>query len=367
MHLEQPHNCPFDVDVVREDMATMLGALGRIDQLREAAIYITGATGMIASYLIYFLLYLNEEQGFRINIYANARSSEKIKKRFGVFSEKPYFKFVKADVNEPFPSGINVDYIIHAASLASPQHYGSNPVETMLPNTIGTWRLLEAAKALPLESFLFFSSSAVYGDSEDTAPLDESSLTFLDFTMQGNFYGVSKRCGEALGRAYHAEYDVPFKSARIFHSYGPTMDVVHDKRLFSEFTRNIIECKDLEIRSDGLAVRSFCYLSDAVIGLLLILLYGEDGQSYNVGNPRQTYTVLDLASKLTAAFRDRGISVSMQNNQQSEHGYLAIPKKHVSPFSIDKLEQLGFAPTVGVEEGFKRTVRALEAIREIRS
>lgn len=363
--MRQSLHYPFTIDIIQEDMSTILNSLSRIERLKEKSIYITGATGMIASYLIYFFIYLNEKQNFRINIFANGRSFEKVKKRYGAFSEKDYFNFVQADVNDPFPSDVTVDYIIHAASLASPQHYGSNPVETMLPNTVGMWRLLEASKNLPLQGFLFFSSSAVYGDSVDETPVNESCPTLLDFTMQGNFYGVSKQCGEALGRAYLAEYSVPFKSARIFHSYGPTMDILHDKRLFSAFTRNIIERRDLEIKGDGLAIRSFCYLSDTIIGLLLILLDGENGQSYNVGNPWQTYTVLELASKLATAFHDRGISVCMKEDKQGEDGYLTIPKKHVSPFSIDKLEHLGFAPTVSVEEGFKKTVTAIEAIRAI--
>ena len=361
--LNQPMSPLLAADIIQSDMDAVLDSLENTDQLRESTIYITGATGMIASYLTFFFIYLNEKQDHRIDIYANARSPKKLIKRFGAYTEEPYFHFVQSDINDPLSQGFHADYIIHAASLASPQYYGSNPVETMLPNSIGTWHLLETARHSPPKCFLFFSSSAVYGEPIGDTPLTESSPTLLDFTRQGNFYGVSKRYGEALGLAYWNEYDVPFKAARIFHSYGPTMDIYHDKRLFSEFAKNIIERRDLEIKSDGSAIRSFCYLSDTITGLLLILLHGENGQSYNVGNPWQTYTVLDLAAKLADAFHDRGISFHLQDTMQSGLGYLAIPKKHISPFSIDKLEQLGFTPSISVEEGFRKTVAVLETIQ----
>ena len=114
--------------------------------LKGKSFYISGATGMIASYFVMFLIYLNEVRSFDIQIYVGIRKIAKAQWRFGDYVDRKYFYVVEGDVVNDFPINKKINYIVHAASLASPQYYGGMPVETMLPNIVGAYRLLESAR-----------------------------------------------------------------------------------------------------------------------------------------------------------------------------------------------------------------------------
>ncbi len=250
---------------------------------------------------------------------------------------------------------LKYDYIVHAASLASPQYYGKMPVETMLPNVIGTYELLEYAKRKKIKGFLFFSSGNVYGSVGGVDRIKEDTKGTFDFRAIGNVYGESKRCGEALCGAYFHEYGVPVKNARIQHTYGPTLDIESDKRVFSEFVNNIVNNQDIVLKSDGSAKRAFCYITDTVAALFAILLDGEEGESYNVGNDMEYISILELAEKLVAMFPEKQLQVIRERRQ--DEGYSASPENRTIPVSLEKTRQLGWRPECSVEEGFGRTIR----------
>ena len=270
--------------IISQDMADIF-SVKDIDDLKGKSFYISGASGMLASYLTMFLVYLNEEHDYRLKIYAGIRKRQKAYSRFGCYADKKYFHIIESDVVRPLPINEPIDYLIHAASPASPQYYGGNPVETMLPNIVGTYQISEHAKKYGAESVLFFSSGAVYGRSDEKCIFEYDSGVF-DFLAPGSVYGESKRCGEALCRAYYNEYNVPAKCVRIYHSYGPTLDLKNDKRAFAEFTENIVNDQDIVLKSDGNQRRAFCYMTDAIIALLTVLIKGENGESYNLANAK---------------------------------------------------------------------------------
>lgn len=343
-------------DVIRQDMEHIYARGTDFSGLKGKGIYVTGATGMIASYFVMFLIFLNEKKDFQIRIYAGARSREKAEQRFGKYVEAEYFHLILRDVTEAVPEEVQADFIVHAASLASPQYYGSNPVETMLPNVLGTCELLKYAKERNAEGFLFFSSGNVYGSLkvQNQPTITEDLIGTMDFLSIGNSYGESKRCGEALCMAYFREYGIPVKIARIHHTYGPTMDVWKDKRVFAEFTANLLRSEDIHLKSDGTAKRAFCYLEDAILALFTILLKGEEGQCYNLGNNREYVTISELAQRLVKLYPEQHLQVIFEN--RTDQGYAASPESRVTPLDLKKLEALGWEPKVGIEEGFRRTV-----------
>lgn len=321
------------------------------------SIYLTGAAGMIASYITMFLIYLNEVKGFNISIYAGVRKRNKARQRFGDYIDKEYFHLVVGNVIDPIDRNMHVSYIVHAASLASPQYYGEMPVEVMLPNIVGTYRLLEHARKTAVEGLLFLSSGEVYGSIEGTGIIDEETIGRMDFLSSGNTYGVGKQCGEALCKAYSREYAVPAKSARIHHSYGPTMDVDSDERVFSDFVRSILRDGDIVLKSDGTSKRAFCYMTDVVSGLFAILLDGASGESYNLGNANEYLAIKELAELLVSLFPERHLTVLYE---EQDAGSCAMrPEQCASSFSTDKLEKLHWAACVTAEEGFARCVKAL--------
>lgn len=343
--------------VVLQDMDEIFNARASWRAINDRSVYITGAAGMIASYITMFLIYLNEIRGFNISIFAGVRKPNKARQRFGNYIDKGYFHLVIGNAIDPIDRNVHASYIIHAASLASPQYYGEMPVEVMLPNVVGTYRLLEHARKTAAEGLLFLSSGEVYGAIGGVGVIDEKTIGCMDFLSSGNVYGVSKQCGEALCKAYSREYAVSAKSARIHHSYGPTMDVGSDERVFSDFIRRILCDSDIVLKSDGTAKRAFCYMTDVVSGLFAILIDGASGESYNLGNPNEYLEIKELAERLVSLFPEKHLKVLCA--KRSTDNCISRPEQRASPFSTDKLERLHWAASVTVEEGFARCVRAL--------
>ncbi len=352
------HSLFPDNPVITDDMKAIFDSRKTWEPLYHSSVLVTGAGGMIASYIVFFLIYLNEYKNAGITIHAGIRKKEKAAARFGSYVEKDYFRLFSRDATEPIPSDISADFIFHAASFASPQYYGKSPVETMAPNLIGTWQLLEHARRNPVKSMVFFSSGSIYGQlPEGTVDVGESDLGIMDFLNAGNCYGESKRAGEALCKAYCTEYDIPVKSCRIHHTYGPTMDPFHDTRVFAEFTGNILKNQNIIMKSSGTNKRSFCYITDTVAGILTVLLDGTGGESYNIANPSAYLSVRELAELLVGLFPEKNLSVLQQ--ERKDEGYASNPARRTN-VSVKKLEALGWKAHIPPEEGFLKTIQALE-------
>lgn len=348
----------FDNPVIENDMREINEDLSESKRLFGKSVYISGASGMIASYMVSYLIWLNETQNADISIYAGIRSEEKARLRFGEYASKDYFHLISADVTKPLPDDLKLDFIIHAASLASPQYYGSNPVETMLPNVLGTYNLLDHSKKNKPEGFLFLSSGAVYGTVTGNDEMLEESQGVLDFLDTGNTYAESKRCGEALCHSYYKEYGVNVCIARVHHTYGPTVDIDNDSRVYSEFVGNIIRNQDIVLKSSGGARRAFCYVTDTVTGLFMILLNGAGGEAYNLGNPDDYISILELADMLADLFKEKNINVVCKEREDSGYRSCAAPLN--APISIAKVKKLGWSCNVSLRDGFSRTVKAIE-------
>lgn len=347
--------------IIDEDMDIIFSSCN-FEELRNKSILLNGANGMIATYLVYFFIYLNEVKNYNIQIYAGVRNIEKTKQKYGEFSKRDYFHILQIDsCRSDISLTEDVDYVIHAASLASPQYYGSNPVETMLPNIVGLNVLLKYSVEHKVKSFLFFSSGAVYGSMKDMKIVSEDFSGDLSFLSPNSVYGESKRAGEALGNAYYREYNVPFKSVRLVHTYGPTMDIVHDKRAFSEFVSCILNKKDIVLRSEGVTKRFFCYITDAVTNLLIILLNGKNGESYNFANIYQGETIAGLANRLINLYPERNIHLIKDIPSKT---VLDLPPDDLTVFDISKMESLGCKFNISIDEGFKRVIDHFISLKE---
>ena len=250
-----------------------------------------------------------------------------------------------------------VDFIIHAASQASPKYYGMDPVGTLSANTIGTINLLKLAKSQSIESFLYFSSSEIYGILDDAKiPTKENNYGYLDPTNVRSSYAESKRMGETICVSYLHQYGIPIKIIRPFHTYGPYMKL-DDGRVYADFVSDIVNNRNLEIWSDGSAKRAFCYLSDATIAFFLVLLNGTNGEAFNVGNPRCEVSVLELAQRLIKLFPEKGLQILIDESRGN--GYLKSAIKRTCP-DISKIGELDWVPKIDIDEGFFRTVVSYE-------
>lgn len=348
----------FSNPIIEDDMEELYQRLPESDALKHNSIYISGASGMLASYMVAYLLWLNEKKNYDMQIFAGIRNPQKALARFGDFCDKKYFHIITNDVTQPLDSELKLDYIIHAASLASPQYYGSNPVETVLPNILGTYNLLEYCRKNSVKGFLFYSSGSVYGKVSNVSGIKESDIGILDFLEAGSKYGESKRCGEMLCHSYFAEYQVPTVSGRISHTYGPTMDVKGDRRVFAEFVDDILENKNIEMKSDGSSIRPFAYITDTISGLFKMLLVGSRGEAYNVGNGKELYSILELAKIMTSLRPEKKLKVVRV--ERKDAGYSSSTGQNTTFFDTKKLENLGWNAKYSVKDGFDRTLKAIE-------
>ena len=332
-------------------------------KLQNSTVMITGANGMLASYLIFFLVYLIEEKGMDMEILACVRDPKKAEDCFGEIINRDYFHVKTVDLNREIDFEENVDYIIHAASPASPQLYAVKPVEVAEPNAIGTYHLLNFAAKKHCKGFLFFSTGSIYGLVRNGINVYEDTEGYVDTLDIHSCYNESKRMGENWCKLFSYSKNVPAKIVRIWHTYSPMMDVQNDPRVFSSFMKCLVSGNDIVMMSDGTATRTFCYITDAIAGFLLILLNGEPGEAYNLCNTDECRTIRNLAEIIAGLDPEHKIRV-VQKKRDENDTYLEnstygqkIPQNH-------KLLSLGWECKVTCADGFARVyAKILEDMR----
>ena len=192
----------------------------------------------------------------------------------------------------------NIDYIINCAGIASPKIYKKFPVETMDVSYLGTKNILDIGLKFNTSSTLCFSSSEVYGTPDkDSIPTNENYIGFIPTMSDRSCYDVGKKILETTCHTYFEKYNSQVKVLRPFNLYGPKMGI-NDNRVLPNFMSNILNDKPLNVYGDGKQTRTFCYIADALIIMIKLLINGKSGEIYNVGNPNPEITMLDLAKKL---------------------------------------------------------------------
>jgi len=349
--------------ILREDAESICGGDLDLQELKNCSILVTGANGMIASYAVRILLHLNDMYpGFNITVIAMCRSMQKARERFHDLLDNPYLLIKRGDLSEPLAEPGHVDYILHAASLASSEHCRLNPAGVILPNVIGTRYLLDMAREKKSRGFLFLSSGEVCGES-DKKIITENDIGSLDPTQLRNCYGESKRMGENMCVAWCHQYGVPAMAVRLEHTYGPTMDLNNDHRVFAEFVADVVNRRDIVLKSDGLAERTFCYAADAMDGFLRVLLKGNAGQTYNIGNMGAHSSVRNLADTLVSLFPEMGLKV-IQRERAEGDAHMEHKNRQRPMLSTAKIENLGYTCKFGIREGFRRTILSFVAEEE---
>jgi UDP-glucuronate decarboxylase len=316
---------------------------------RNCTFLISGASGLLASYIIQALMMLNNVKNYNIKIIALVRNSAKANKKFYNHLKNKNFTIIEMDICKQFIINEKIDYIIHAASNADPRHFFTDPVGTFKANCLGTINLLELAKKNQAE-FLYFSSGEVYGDifQRKEGAIFENDYGFVNIDEIRNCYAEGKRVGEMLCQSYLKQYGVNYKIVRPSHTYGPGF-ALDDSRAFANFTNSVLNDRDIVLNSDGKAMRSFLYIADATLAYFTIILKGEKGQAYNVGGEYEI-SIFDLASIIIkASGKDLKVKFSegvFAASSAAKHGLL----------SVDKLKKLGWKPSTNEIEGFKKTI-----------
>jgi len=343
--------------VLKEDMDFVVNAPNiKWEEFKNQTVLITGANGFLPAYMVETLLYLNETYQLGIRILALVRNMEKARLRFCHHLENKALVFICQDVSEPLVIDEDINYIVHAASQASPKYYGADPVGTLKANVLGTYHMLELARLKKVKSFLFFSSNEIYGSVPvEQNPQNEETKGYLDPCAVRSCYAESKRMGENMCVSWNHQFGVKTKIVRIFHSFGPGISL-DDGRVFGDFVKSVVDGKDIELNSDGSALRAFCYVSDATRAFFTILLKGDDGSAYNMGNPYNELTIKELAGMLIEMYPEKAMNLKM-NVPRNQEGYIRSSLSRGLP-DISKIQKLGWNPQISVQEAFKRTIES---------
>lgn len=330
------------------------------EDLGGRTVLVSGANGFLPAYMVETLLWRNEQvpQSERSMVVGMVRNAERARARFACYEGRLDLRLVVQDVCSPLEVSGPIDYIIHAASQASPKYYGVDPVGTLSANVLGTHRLLELAREKKSSRFLFFSSGEVYGTvTDEQVPTGEGEYGCLDPLDIRSCYAESKRMAENMVVSWFHQFGVPGLIVRPFHTYGPGM-ALDDGRVFADFVADMVCGRDIVMKSDGTASRAFCYLADAVAGFFTVLFRGETGTAYNIGNERAEISIGALAELLVGLVPEKRLKV-VQSVTGSGQGYLKSPVSRVCP-DTERARKLGWEPRTGLSDGFLRTIRSYD-------
>lgn len=329
-----------EVKTYQQDLSRVANLLPTL----SGTILITGSTGLIGGCLVDLLM-----RHSHCDVYALGRNSQRAAKRFGVYHDDSRFHFLQHDICQPLDTDLDFDYIIHAASNASPNFFQQQPVEVMRSNIEGLCHLVEYGLQHKMRRMIYVSSGEIYGECNDSV-FTESSSGYIDILSPRACYPSSKRAAETLCAAYCQEYDSDIVIARPCHTYGPFF-TESDNRVYAQFIRNVLRGEDIVMKSLGQQYRSWIYVVDCAAAILLLLAKGKRGEAYNIANEESNITIRQLAEK-TAAIAGRKVVMDITDGGNTTPISRAI-------FSTEKLESLGWQPLFTIDDGLRHTIEAM--------
>jgi len=356
-------------DIVQEDLDYICRNLtDELPSLSGRTLLLTGGAGFLGYYLVQAILHWNRHWNRRsgadaIRLLVYDSYIRGLPAWLARLQTDGSLRCVQHDVTTPLPADLGtVQYIIHAASIASPTYYRLHPIETMDANVQGLRRLLEYCQTqrhseARVKGLLFMSSSEIYGDpTPDNIPTPETYRGNVSCTGPRACYDESKRYGETLCVNFARTCELPVTMARPFNNYGPGLKL-SDRRVLPDFVRNIIAGENIEIFSDGSSTRTFCYVADAVIGYFKILVKGQPGDAYNIGVEEPEISIGDLATRVAGLANELFAYQGRVVFQQSpDRDYLVDNPQRRRPLIGKARAALGYNPTIALDEGLRRAL-----------
>jgi len=306
---------------------------------------VTGGAGFLGSHLCEKLLAGGAEVLCVDNYFTGGRAN------IAHLLAHPRLEALRHDIC--FPLYVEIDCIYNLACPASPIHYQSDPVQTTKTSVHGAINMLGLAKRLRVP-ILQASTSEIYGEPR-VHPQREDYCGHVNPIGPRACYNEGKRCAETLFFDYRRQHGLATKVARIFNTYGPRMRP-DDGRVVSTFIVQALAGADLTVFGEGTQTRSFCYVDDVIEGMVRLMETPDEfAGPVNLGNPEEI-TVLALAETI------RRLTGSPS---RIVHRPLPAddPTRRCPDIALARRE-LGWQPTVALEDGLTRTIayfRALQA------
>ena len=341
--------------IIEEDILQIINDTD-MSKLKNKNILITGASGMIGSYVANVLIVLNDKFNYNIGIYLLVRNENKLEK---YVTDRKDTKILVQDVIDEIKIDDDMDYIFHTASPASPLIMKNKPFETNIANTVGTYQTLKLAILKKALGYVFISSREIYGQPSDNQEFfyEDGKLGDLEHLIPRNGYAEGKKAAENMCSCVMNEYGINTKIIRLAHTYGPGMSV-NDGRVQADFLKNAINNEDIIMKSDGSAVRTYTYIADAVNAIFKVLLNGKD-IVYNVSNDSEKISIKTLALTISSLV-DRKVIMDIDNSNA-----MGTASFTLGILSSQKIrEELGWIPRYSLKDGFLRTINYLKMNKE---
>lgn len=337
-------------NLIAEDASIIANADIDWKQLKNKSVLISGANGYVPQFFVHGLLKRNDMFHEEIRVIAMCRSRQRAEQRFSAYLDRDDFELFIGEVTEPVVYEGNVDFIIHAASPANMKVRYTNLKEVFDANVIGCENLLELAEDKKAK-FLFLSSVDIYGKSGDARRLTEDFSGALDPLNPRNVYSCAKRAAETLCICY-ANRGVDCKIVRPFQILGSGIEL-DDGRLHADFISQMLKGDTIVLKGDGTPRRTFLYVTDAITGMLTVMLSGNSGEAYNVVSETGEASVLELAELMAslASGRNIGISYNMETRKSDPAVTQVIS---VVCGDSSKIRSLGWEPKLSLEEACAR-------------
>jgi nucleoside-diphosphate-sugar epimerase len=317
--------------------------------LEGKTLFISGATGLIGSSIIKAIA-INSPSA---RIVAFTRDQNKGKKIFHGYEKN--ILFVTGDIREPVVFDGQIDYIIHAASETSSKSFVERPVDVIEIALVGTKNILEFARQKCVKGFVYLSSMEVYGAPHSDEKISESHGTDLDTMSARTSYPESKRLCESLCTAYASQFEVPAKVVRLTQTFGPGVQY-NDGRVFAEFSRCVIENRDIVLHTKGETKRNYLYTLDAVSAILTVLTKGKPSEAYNAANEATYCSIYEMAQLVAQKIALGKIQVKIEETDITTFGYAQTLHMNLD---TTKLKGLGWQAKTDLGTMFTKTIKSL--------
>ena len=335
--------------ILLEDFESFSKSLDR-EALKGAGILITGATGLVGSFITRSLYYASEKYGMGLKLYALVRSEAKARDVLAEAADG--VKIVTGDISQPLSLDFDIDYIIHCAAVTNSKQMVTYPAENILTSVEGTRNILELAREKAVKGMVYLSSMEVYGAVSGEKRTAEGDYGYVDPLRVRSCHPEGKRMAECLCSAYQHEYGVPVCIARLAQCFGAGV-LKSETRVFFQFARSLMEKKDIVLHTTGESVGNYCYLAEAAEAIVFLLTHGESAQAYNVVNESSCMAIRDMAA-LVADMSGGEISVVFDIPEDANKFGYAPPTQ--LRLSGEKLARLGWQAKTGLKEAFERMI-----------
>lgn len=338
-------------NILFDDFDYIINSELGIDDLRDKTILVTGATGLIGSYLVRFLLYCNESIGLNVKVLAVIRNVEKANTIFQNYN-KENLKLVISDLEKDrLNIHGSIDYIIHAAAVTNSKMLISKPMSALRLAINGTESVLQIAKEKKINSMVYLSSMEVYGQPLSKKEVSENDLGFIDLTNIRSGYPESKRLCEYMCNTYAEQYNLDIKVIRASQTFGAGI-LPNENRVFAQFARSVIKGENLILHTEGNSEGNYVYIADALKGILWLLLNVSAGQTYNLVNEQCHMSIKEMANLVVDNFGNNNQKVII-DIPEANMGY--APEVHMK-LSGKKIMKTGWAPKYDLKEAYGRLI-----------